>query len=101
VFQAAIKKLWHGEFSVADEACSCGWGSGALYFAEQFPNAEITAFSNSKSQKEYIVSVARERGFKNLSVVTGNIVDHDFELATYDRIVSIEVSPGPNLLVPA
>lgn len=32
----------------------CGWGSAALLFAEKFPNAKITGFSNSQTQKEYI-----------------------------------------------
>jgi cyclopropane fatty-acyl-phospholipid synthase-like methyltransferase len=69
----------------------CGWGSGALYFAEMFPNSKITAFSNSKTQKIYIDGKADEKGLKNLQVITGNIVDHEFEPEIYDRVVSIEV----------
>lgn len=46
----------------------CGWGSGALYFAEVFPNSKITAFSNSKTQKQYIDAKAQEKGLKNLTV---------------------------------
>ena len=46
----------------------CGWGSGALYFAEVFPNSKITAFSNSKTQKQYIDAKAEEKGFNNLQV---------------------------------
>lgn len=69
----------------------CGWGSGALYFAELFPNSSITAFSNSKTQKIYIDSKAEEKGLKNLKVVTGNVVDHEFEAGTFDRVVSIEL----------
>lgn len=71
--------------------CSCGWGSGALYFAEIFPNSSVTAFSNSKTQKEYIDAKAREKGLTNLAVITGNVVDYEFEPQSFDRVVSIEV----------
>ena len=71
---------------------SCGWGSGALYFAEVFPNSQITAFSNSKTQKLYIDEKAKEKGLKNVNVITGNVVDYEFEGETFDRVVSIEVT---------
>ena len=74
---------------------SCGWGSGALYFAEVLPKAKITAFSNSRTQKEYIDSKAKEKGLKNLKVITGNVVDYEFEKEAFDRVVSIEVSDTP------
>lgn len=69
----------------------CGWGSGALYFAEVLPKANITAFSNSRTQKEYIDSKAKEKGLKNLKVITGNVVDYEFEKEAFDRVVSIEL----------
>ncbi|KAL6402630.1 putative cyclopropane-fatty-acyl-phospholipid synthase protein [Ilyonectria robusta] len=72
----------------------CGWGSGALYFAEMLPKSHVTAFSNSRTQKEYIDSVAKAKGFTNLNVITGNVVDYEFEAESYDRVVSIEVSPS-------
>ncbi|KAI1805550.1 S-adenosyl-L-methionine-dependent methyltransferase [Daldinia bambusicola] len=68
----------------------CGWGSGALYFAEMFPKSEVTAFSNSRTQKEYIDGKAREKGLANLTVITGDIVDYEFEKESFDRVVSIE-----------
>lgn len=58
------------------------------------PNAKVTAFSNSKTQKEYIDSKAREKGLANLKVITGNVVDHEFTLESFDRVVSMEVSKG-------
>jgi len=73
---------------------SCGWGSVSLYLAEIFPNSQITAFSNSKTQKIYIDGKAKEKGFTNLTVITGNVVDYEFEKEAYDRIVSIEVWPN-------
>ena len=70
---------------------SCGWGSGALYFAEVLPNSKVTAFSNSRTQKIYIDEQAKAKGLKNLTVITGDIVDYEFEKETFDRVVSIEV----------
>lgn len=55
------------------------------------PNAQITAFSNSKTQKQYIDAKAKEKGFKNLTVITGNIVDYEFERESFDRVVCVEV----------
>ena len=69
----------------------CGWGSGALYFAEMFPHSQITAFSNSTTQKAYIDQQAQEKGLGNLTVITGNVVDFEFETSCFDRVVSIEV----------
>ncbi|KAK0115980.1 hypothetical protein ONS95_013019 [Cadophora gregata] len=69
----------------------CGWGSGALYFAEVLPQSKITAFSNSRTQKIYIDSKAKEKGLKNLTVITGNVVDYEFEKESFDRVVSIEL----------
>ncbi|CRK23780.1 hypothetical protein BN1723_013117 [Verticillium longisporum] len=69
----------------------CGWGSGALYFAEVLPNSKITAFSNSKTQKEYIDGKAQAKGLKNLTVITGNVVDYEFQPESFDRVVSIEL----------
>ncbi|KAG8532111.1 uncharacterized protein KY384_003748 [Bacidia gigantensis] len=69
----------------------CGWGSGALYFAEIYPNSKITAFSNSKTQKEYIDGQATAKGLTNLHVVTGDVVEHEFKSEYYDRVISIEL----------
>ncbi|KAH9909796.1 methyltransferase [Xylariomycetidae sp. FL2044] len=69
----------------------CGWGSGALYFAEVLPQSKITAFSNSRTQKEYIDAKAKEKGLTNLTVITGDVVDYEFEKESFDRVVSIEL----------
>ena len=68
----------------------CGWGSLSLWMARQFPNAKITAVSNSHSQREYIETTAKARGLANLTVVTCdmNVFDPN---ATFDRIVSVEM----------
>jgi cyclopropane fatty-acyl-phospholipid synthase-like methyltransferase len=74
---------------------SCGWGSLSLYLAEVFPNSHITAFSNSRTQKEYIDAQAQKSGFKNLEVITGDIATHSFtntpQEGAYDRVLSIEL----------
>jgi predicted RNA methylase len=80
-----------GDVLMARMAHRCGWGSGALYFAEVLPKAQVTAFSNSRTQKEYIDSRAKEKGLANLTVITGDIVDYEFEPESFDRVVSIEV----------
>lgn len=56
-----------------------------------FPKSKITAFSNSRTQKEYIDSQAKSKGLTNLIVITGNVVDYDFKAAEFDRVVSIEL----------
>ncbi|KAJ4302676.1 hypothetical protein N0V90_001565 [Kalmusia sp. IMI 367209] len=69
----------------------CGWGSASLFFAGRFPKSKITAFSNSRTQKEYIDGVAESKGFTNLTVITGDVVDYEFEAESFDRVVSIEL----------
>ncbi|MGH8456008.1 MAG: SAM-dependent methyltransferase [Stenotrophobium sp.] len=73
----------------------CGWGSLSLWLAEKYPNSKITGLSNSNGQREFIMRRAQERGFGNLTILTGNIVD--FEMPTsslesgFDRVMSIEM----------
>jgi len=69
----------------------CGWGSLALYNAEKFPNARITAISNSRSQKEYIDTEARKRGLTNLRIITCDINTFDIAAGSFDRVVSVEM----------
>lgn len=61
------------------------------------PKAQVTAFSNSKTQKQYIDGKAKEKGLTNLNVITGNVVDYEFEPESFDRVVSIEVSLDANV----
>ena len=56
-----------------------------------FPKAQITGFSNSRTAKEYIDQQAKDRGLTNLDVITGDVVDYEFEKASFDRVVSIEL----------
>lgn len=68
----------------------CGWGSLTLWMAEHFPNCEITAVSNSASQREFIERRAGERGFANIHVITADMRDFSTD-KRFDRIVSVEM----------
>jgi cyclopropane-fatty-acyl-phospholipid synthase len=68
----------------------CGWGSLSLWMARQFPKAQITAVSNSQSQRAHIESEAHARGLPNLRVVTADMNAFAPE-RPFDRIVSVEM----------
>jgi len=68
----------------------CGWGSLTLWIAEHFPGSRITGVSNSASQREFILSRARERRLSNVQILTADM--NEFAAPTrYDRIVSVEM----------
>jgi cyclopropane-fatty-acyl-phospholipid synthase len=68
----------------------CGWGSLSLTMAGNFPNAAITAVSNSASQRSYIEAAAAARGLRNITIITADM--NDFATGeTFDRIVSVEM----------
>jgi cyclopropane-fatty-acyl-phospholipid synthase len=70
----------------------CGWGSLSLWMAAHFPNARITAVSNSRTQKSHIDARAAERGLKNLEIVTCDVNRLEFPTGTgFDRVVSVEM----------
>jgi cyclopropane-fatty-acyl-phospholipid synthase len=68
----------------------CGWGSLSLWMAENYPRAQITAVSNSRTQKEHIDAEAARRGYHNLSIITCDMNVFDTE-ARFDRVVSVEM----------
>jgi len=68
----------------------CGWGSLTLWMAARYPNARITAVSNSHSQRSHILAEAGRRGLGNVDVVTRDM--NAFDCAGgYDRVVSVEM----------
>lgn len=70
----------------------CGWGSLTLWMAKEYPEARITAVSNSRTQKQYIDSQAIERGLTNIEVKTVNMISYEGEgESTFDRVVSVEM----------
>jgi len=64
----------------------CGWGSLTLWMAEHYPNARITAVSNSASQREFILG----RSPGNVEVITADMNDFDID-RQFDRVVSVEM----------
>lgn len=69
----------------------CGWGSLTLWMAEKYPSSPITAVSNSKSQREYILGECRRRGHHHVRVITCDMNDFDAGDARFDRVVSVEM----------
>jgi cyclopropane-fatty-acyl-phospholipid synthase len=68
----------------------CGWGSLSLWMARQFPKSQVTAVSNSHSQRMHIQGEGAARGLANLRVITEdmNVFDPN---GRFDRIVSVEM----------
>ncbi len=72
----------------------CGWGSLSLWMAENHPQAKITGVSNSATQKLHIDAEAKQRGLKNLRIITCDM--NRFEALEpgaekFDRVVSVEM----------
>lgn len=68
----------------------CGWGSLTRWIAQHYPNCTVTAFSNSKSQGEFIRQRCAQDGLGNVQVITGNVADTVLD-TTFDRVLSIEM----------
>lgn len=68
----------------------CGWGSLSIFMAQRYPNARITAVSNSSSQRKFIEEQAARLGLNNLNIITADM--NDFVInGKFDRIVSVEM----------
>ena len=68
----------------------CGWGSLTLWMAQQFPNSQITAVSNSNGQRQFIERQCRDRGIECVRIITTDM--RDFEIDDrFDRVVSVEM----------
>ena len=69
----------------------CGWGSLTLWMAERYPNAHITAVSNSHSQRRFILERCAARGLRNVQVLTQDVNQLDLPADSFDRCISIEM----------
>lgn len=69
----------------------CGWGSLTLWMAAQYPNSQITAVSNSHSQRKHIERQASLANLNNIHIITCDMNDFDTDANKYDRIVSVEM----------
>ena len=68
----------------------CGWGSLSLYMSAKYPKSTFTVVSNSRTQKEHIDEQAKQRGIKNLTVITADMNAFTID-DTFDRVVSVEM----------
>ena len=68
----------------------CGWGSLTLFMAETYPNAAITAVSNSAPQRLHIEAEATRRGLTNVTIITADMNSFEAE-GSFDRVVSVEM----------
>jgi cyclopropane-fatty-acyl-phospholipid synthase len=68
----------------------CGWGSLTLWNAEHYPNARITAVSNSASQRRFIENRCRDLGYDNVRVITADMNHFSID-RRFDRILSVEM----------
>ncbi|MHA3050367.1 SAM-dependent methyltransferase [Acinetobacter sp. ANC 4639] len=69
----------------------CGWGSFTLWMAERYPNAHITAVSNSKTQRKHILEQAKVLGLTNIDVLTCDVNVLELTSNHFDRVVSVEM----------
>jgi cyclopropane-fatty-acyl-phospholipid synthase len=70
----------------------CGWGSLSLWMAAHYPRSQITAVSNSRTQKMFIDAEAVKRGLSNLKIITCDMNVLEFPPdAAFDRVVSVEM----------
>jgi cyclopropane-fatty-acyl-phospholipid synthase len=68
----------------------CGWGSLTLWMAKQYPQSNITAVSNSNSQRLYIQAEAARRNLTNIRIITCDM--NTFEInEKFDRVISVEM----------
>jgi cyclopropane-fatty-acyl-phospholipid synthase len=68
----------------------CGWGSLTIWMAEHYPKARITAVSNSRLQREFILKRCLERGLGNVMIVTADMNHFTTDLR-FDRVLSVEM----------
>ncbi|MET0986597.1 MAG: cyclopropane-fatty-acyl-phospholipid synthase family protein [Steroidobacteraceae bacterium] len=70
----------------------CGWGSLTLYMAQHFRTSHVTAVSNSRTQREFILQQARARHLTNIEVITCDANVLQFPACQqFDRVVSVEM----------
>ncbi|MFC5577275.1 SAM-dependent methyltransferase [Lysobacter niabensis] len=69
----------------------CGWGALTLWMAQRYPHARITAVSNSRPQRSFILGRCHELGIHNVQVLTCDVNELGFSTERFDRCVSIEM----------
>lgn len=70
----------------------CGWGSLTLWMAKHYPNARITAVSNSATQRQWILEQLKICQLNNVSVITADMNSFaPADSGSFDRVVSLEM----------
>ena len=67
----------------------CGWAL-SLWMARHYRSARIVTVSNSHSQRDFIIRVAKTHGLSNLDVVTADMNAFTSD-RRFDRVVSVEM----------
>ncbi|MGM7313200.1 class I SAM-dependent methyltransferase, partial [Acinetobacter baumannii] len=62
-----------------------------LWMAENYPRSQITAVSNSATQKKHILRQAELRGLTNVEVLTCDVNVLELDQDKFDRVVSVEM----------
>lgn len=58
----------------------------------RYPGSKVTAVSNSRTQREFIMGQAAALGLNNVNVITANVVEWEPPSpGSYDRAYSIEM----------
>ena len=68
----------------------CGWGSLSLWIAEQYPNCQVLAVSNSEPQIAFIEERCRERGIGGVEARVADVNELEVD-ELFDRVMSIEM----------
>lgn len=69
----------------------CGWGSLTSYISEHYPRCQVTAVSNSTTQRSWIQEACKKPGWGTVDVVTADAANFELGKARFDRILSIEM----------
>ena len=92
--ELAALDLYRARAGIADGMrvldLGCGWGSLALWLAETSPETQVTAVSNSSTQRLFIEAEARSRGLANLAAITADVNSFEPDRG-FDRVVSVEM----------
>lgn len=67
----------------------CGWGAMTFWLAKQFPQAQITAISESTSRTIYLQKRLNELEVKNVRFIASEFADLNFT-AQFDRVICLE-----------
>ncbi|NOX51487.1 MAG: class I SAM-dependent methyltransferase, partial [Gammaproteobacteria bacterium] len=69
----------------------CGWGSFSIWLAKHNPYVEVTAVSNSTTQRNYIEGQVECLKLDNLNVITEDVNTLQLADQHFDKIISIEM----------